>query len=58
MTEPQKKQELITAEAQEIQSLNFDNLDITELERRLEMVAMTTLEDRCGVHVCWDYSHQ
>jgi len=28
---------LVKAQAQEIQNLNFDGLDVTELERRLEM---------------------
>lgn len=53
MTEAQKKQELIAAEAQEIQSLNFDGLDVTELEKRLETISIPFFEECPSDGICY-----
>jgi hypothetical protein len=37
---------------EEIDSLNLENLDIEELEHRLELA--TSLEPGCGVNWLWD----
>ncbi len=67
MTEQQSNEKsLIKAQAQEIQSLNFDGLDITELEHRLEMASFydalegPPLDDdkpSCETNTCWVNIH-
>ena len=42
-------QEALSVKAEEILSLNLDDLDISELERRLEM-AVAMVMDACGIY--------
>jgi len=49
---------LVKAQQQEIQSLNFDGLDVTELENRLEMATFSensSVEDGDAI-LCWSFS--
>lgn len=51
------KQEFIHDAASEVTNLNIENLDVEELERRLELVAAApgdaSLAPGCGAHWSW-----